>query len=416
VNLRVLSILVQMGCNHSGSAVTSFSGVGTPVEEGQRASSRSSGRSEGKSGRGSPVNAEASFHEAFVLGRKLGKGAFGCVYLTRRVESSVEDLAVKVSDLRPPKDKGSTIVDAKRQKAAEKEVAILQIVTGTIHVIRFEAAFYEGIYSYIVMEKCDQTLLQVFERMPNFTEIGLKRVFREMLMGLSAVHAVCIVHRDVKPDNFMCAGADCTVKLCDFGLASSISTPTSLELMGVYGTPPFMAPDILNGQRYGATVDTWAFGVLMYVLFFGKFPYTPTEPTGPAMKAAILAGTPAPTFRTPPGQQPLTSDALAVAQAVLRREVRDRPTADQALKFAFFTSAEDPNHTYGSLRPMLHAGKRCGAFDLPRGKGGVPKPTEMDTHLFSLRDRIHAKPSQGEDEKPEKTGATPRSGTDGDRR
>lgn len=69
---------------------------------------------------------------------------------------------------------------------------------------------------------------------------------------------------------------------------------------------------------------------------------------------------------------------------------------DQALKFAFFTSAEDPNHTYGSLRPMLHAGKRCGAFDLPRGKGGVPKPTEMDTHLFSLRDRIHAKPSQGD--------------------
>lgn len=81
---------------------------------------------------------------------------------------------------------------------------------------------------------------------------GHGAVGQDMLCGIAACHNSGIAHRDIKPDNFMVSPASgipgFAVKLCDFGLASKVSSPTARELRGVFGTPPFMAPEMLDDQ------------------------------------------------------------------------------------------------------------------------------------------------------------------------
>merc|ERR1712127_815217 len=106
-------------------------------------------------------------------------------------------------------------------------------------------------------------LLQALDRAPKLNECTYRRIFREMLQALAAVHAAGIVHRDIKHDNFLCAGPRETVKLCDFGLSGTLDAGT-VGLVGHNGTPPFMAPEMLRGGSYGGSVDIWGVGVIAY--------------------------------------------------------------------------------------------------------------------------------------------------------
>merc|ERR1719189_2933468 len=91
-------------------------------------------------------------------------------------------------------------------------------VSGHPNIVRLVEGFREDGLGYIIMERCDQTFLAGLEQMPRLTACTFVDPFRQMLQGLAAVHAAGIVHRDVKPDNFLLMH-DSTVKLADFGLS-----------------------------------------------------------------------------------------------------------------------------------------------------------------------------------------------------
>jgi len=384
-----------MGCAHSDSlpveTVESTGAKTGPSKSVHRVPSRTSATQR---------RASRSFHRDYVLHQKLGKGAFAVVYLAHKAEAeptSAEQVAVKISDLRPLMRRGvfdeeNLEAEAKRAKATEKEIDMMRKVVGSTNVIRILDSYVEGGLSYVVLEKCDKTLLQVLERMVKLNEDTLKPMFKGMLAGLAHVHNQCVVHRDVKPDNFLCQGPNSTVKLCDFGLASKTASPDAADLAGVNGTPPYMAPEMLKNERYSSKVDTWSFGVIVYVLFFGRFPYKPVEQTGPAMKAAIASGTPAPTFRPSStvsqkafGQDGgfVSASGIAFVRALLNRELTARPTCQQALASDVFAEAGERSY---SLRPILSAAKRCGAFDLPPSRGKAA-PTVVDQRLQELQER-----------------------------
>merc|ERR1719428_1666918 len=99
---------------------------------------------------------------------------------------------------------------------------------------------------------------------------------QQMFLAVSEVHALKMLHRDVKPDNFL-VGPGATVKLCDFGFARRFpSGPACVR--GVFGTAPFMSPEMIMGLEYGAPTDVWSLGVVLYVLLCGEFPYMPEKP------------------------------------------------------------------------------------------------------------------------------------------
>jgi len=329
----------------------------------------------------------ASFHNCYVLDGKLGRGAFAQVHLARGVARG-EEAAVKITDLRTG-DLTPGKPDYRKLRAAQKEATILRKVAECEHCVQAYEDFADDSFFYLVMERCDHTLLQVLERLPEVKEYVLARLASDMLRALNHIHSLNIVHRDVKPDNFLCCGFKHVVKLCDFGLAEVLSHPTA-ELKGVYGTAPFMSPEMLKVQGYGTLTDVWSLGVILYTLLFGQFPYQPVEATTKAMKAAIIAGQPQPTFKPKldldmGGRSRASPGAVSFLRACLCRDPGLRISARDALGQAWVSSDEDQpaRKSQPSLRPMLYAARRAGAFDVR--KVNDSESNSMDIALCAMQ-------------------------------
>ena len=241
---------------------------------------------------------EGNFHDKYVLGVKIGRGAFGQVRVVTKVSTGPlhrdeeptdpkHERAVKILDLRD-EDKPEEL-SAKLQKAAHKEATVWKAIGSHPNCIRLHDLFFGDDCCYMVMEKCNSGLLQSLASMPELTKRGLGHVFAQMLLGVAHCHRVKVVHRDIKPDNFLVGGEDGEViKLCEFGLSALL--PKQGKLRGVFGTAPYLCPEMLSGQWYDEKADVWSVAVIAYVLLLGDFPYVPKQQSAKMMKQAILEG------------------------------------------------------------------------------------------------------------------------------
>lgn len=286
------------------------------------------------------------------------------------------------------------MISSKLRRAAEKEAAFLRHVGGLQHCVSAFDFAIEGTLAYIAMEKCDMTLLRLLESQPSLREASLARIFSEMTQALASIHGLGIVHRDVKPDNFLCVGEAQTIKLCDFGLAEEEPRGGPGQgLTGVYGTAPFMSPEMLSGTGYDSKTDIWSLGVIMYVICFGQFPYIPAKTSASAMKAAILVGVPPPSFRPKSsldlsGGSPISECLKDLIRELLERDSVARITAEAALRHDWFGPGAE--RTTFPLRPMLYSAKRVGAFDI----GASRVEDALDLELKGLQEAARLTMSQ----------------------
>jgi len=109
-------------------------------------------------------------------------------------------------------------------------------------------------------------------QLPNNQEI---RAFASALLrAVSALHEANTVHRDIKPDNIMLRDHDWSQPvLIDFGLSKAVSDLTVTQYPGRVGSPPWMAPEQLGGERARKASDMWACGVVLFQLLEGTHPY-----------------------------------------------------------------------------------------------------------------------------------------------
>eukprot|EP00928_Gymnodinium_smaydae_P099379 TRINITY_DN9461_c0_g2_i1.p1 TRINITY_DN9461_c0_g2~~TRINITY_DN9461_c0_g2_i1.p1 ORF type:complete len:448 (-),score=87.71 TRINITY_DN9461_c0_g2_i1:174-1517(-) len=325
---------------------------------------------------------ENGFHKQYMLGQALGRGAFSQVHLVTKRDTG-EECAVKIVKLQKANNKDGNGINCKRDselvRISEAEIKALRHVGQGAHVVNTLAAFMDNVYCYIVMERCDLTLLRRLQRSPEVNEEFLADAFSGMLSGLAHCHRANVVHRDIKPDNYLCkldpfspnGRMSTQVRLCDFGFAAVATSDKALK--GIFGTAPFMSPEMLQKEYYGKPSDVWSFGVMMYVLMLGRFPYVSSEATSAAMKRAILLGEPKPSFEAcvrPMSQTDAsgrsqrwpTGDAEAMLRGILHRDPRQRPSCDDVLQSTFFRR---PSGSWNpaSLRPMIMAARQTGAFN-----------------------------------------------------
>jgi len=81
-----------------------------------------------------------------------------------------------------------------------------------------------------------------------------------------------MIHRDIKLGNVL-IGEDHEPKICDFGFAKMTKSKKEVT-QSILGTPVTMAPEIYLGLEYDNKVDIWSFGVVIYKMVYGKYPFS----------------------------------------------------------------------------------------------------------------------------------------------
>ncbi|KAI3849813.1 hypothetical protein MKW98_026727 [Papaver atlanticum] len=100
----------------------------------------------------------------------------------------------------------------------------------------------------------------------------VRKYLRDIVAGLMYLHTHNVVHGDIKPDNLLVTGSG-VVKIADFSV-SQVFEDENDELRRSPGTPVFTAPECCSGITYhGRAADTWALGVTLYYMVFGKYPF-----------------------------------------------------------------------------------------------------------------------------------------------
>ena len=123
----------------------------------------------------------------------------------------------------------------------------------------------------------------------------------ELARGLEAIHERGIVHRDLKPANVL-MGRQGEVKIADFGIALEASEERLTQIGYAVGTPPYMSPEQLLGERVDTRSDLFAFGVLLYEMLSGVLPFPEVDPeNGEALIHRIQGGRYRPLGRAAPG-------------------------------------------------------------------------------------------------------------------
>jgi hypothetical protein len=115
------------------------------------------------------------------------------------------------------------------------------------------------------------------------------RIGLAVLGALEAAHRAGVLHRDVKPDNIL-LGENDRVVLSDFGIAQVEGEQGLTETGGFVGSPEFIAPERVLGQRPGPASDLWSLGVVLYAAVEGMSPYRRSNT--PATLQAVLSAEP----------------------------------------------------------------------------------------------------------------------------
>ncbi|MFF4622722.1 protein kinase domain-containing protein [Nonomuraea jabiensis] len=244
----------------------------------------------------------------WLLGR-LGMGGQGVVYLGQSADGA--KAAVKVLHAQLSADPTS------RRRLAAELVAVQKVAA--FCTARVLAADVEGDRPYIVSEYvAGPSLAQVVAADGPRRGPTLMRLAIGTATALTAIHQAEVIHRDFKPGNVL-LGRD-GPRVIDFGIAKVLDLATSVSAE-IIGTPSFMAPEQLSGERLSAKLDVFAWGCTMVYAATGSAPFG--HDALPVIMNRILSA--------PPELGALDGDLRRIVAGCLDKVPANRPSAREVL-------------------------------------------------------------------------------------
>mmetsp|Transcript_8828 Transcript_8828/g.17473 ORF Transcript_8828/g.17473 Transcript_8828/m.17473 type:complete len:479 (-) Transcript_8828:309-1745(-) len=209
------------------------------------------------------------FHSKYDLGDTLGRGNYSVVRKGKLKSDPDSLFAVKCI-------KESSLTHEDRE-ALKVETTILKGMDSP-HIVKLLGFYHEPSEKlfYIVMEYVGGG--ELFDRIiakEYYSEADAQKLVRVIAEAIKYCHDRGVVHRDLKPENILLTSKDDddSIKIADFGFAKQYDTSSDEALSTSCGTPGYVAPEILNGHKYGKEVDMWSFGVIIYILLCGYPPF-----------------------------------------------------------------------------------------------------------------------------------------------
>lgn len=211
----------------------------------------------------SSVAAQAKFTlEDFEIKSILGKGTFGKVYLTQ-LKPTGQMYAIKTM-------RKDVLIETDQIDATKLERDILlncnhQFLVGMDYVFQNDLRLY-----FVMPFVKGGELYTHFLKNKRFPEEVVKFYATQMVMAIGYLHEKNIIHRDLKLENIL-IDEEGYLKIIDFGLAKILKDEE--EAMTFWGTPEYIAPEVIGRKGHDKAVDWWALGVIIYEMLIGVTPF-----------------------------------------------------------------------------------------------------------------------------------------------
>jgi len=200
------------------------------------------------------------------LGKKLGKGSFGTVWLAEAGE-----LTVAAKEMEKEFEQN--------EQEYKKELEIMSQLHSE-YVVRVFGSVVTKTSYFIIMEYMPLKSLTTALRKCTFSPYMRCRFMLDVARGMQYLHEQGIIHRDLKPGNVLVATldpfADVLCKITDFGEARKAMNDThTMTMTSGIGSPFYMAPEMIrNDSKYTRAVDTYSFGIMCVELWNEMEPYS----------------------------------------------------------------------------------------------------------------------------------------------
>ncbi|MQL86770.1 hypothetical protein Taro_019298 [Colocasia esculenta] len=201
----------------------------------------------------------------YIFGKLIGRGSFSDVWLARHrvrgTEVAVKEIAMER-------------LSRKLQESLLSEIVILKKINHPNIIALLDIIEYPKTI-YIILEFCRGGDLSLYiQRHGRVPEATAKYFMQQLAVGLQVLREHNLIHRDLKPQNLLLSSTDdnSTLKIADFGFARPLQPRGLAETL--CGSPLYMAPEIMQLQKYDAKADLWSVGVILFQLLTGKTPFT----------------------------------------------------------------------------------------------------------------------------------------------
>ncbi|HEY3367026.1 MAG TPA: serine/threonine-protein kinase [Symbiobacteriaceae bacterium] len=247
----------------------------------------------------------------FVLQRPLGQGGMARTYVAQDTHTG-QEVVLKFPD-------PNQIGDVATYERFRRELAIAQRLQHRA-IPRLVSAREDGFRPYLALEYVEGKPLNDLIRSGRLTVAEVEGIAGQLAEVLAYCHQQGVVHRDLKPANLLLA-PDGKLHVIDFGIASVVGMPrvTWRGFSGLAGSPEYMAPEKIQGERGTSRADIYAVGITLYELLVGSAPYRDEHPL--STMCLHLEGTPEPLLRRRP-DTPLY--LAAVIARCMRRRAAER--------------------------------------------------------------------------------------------
>jgi len=239
----------------------------------------------------------------FEIGKPLGRGKFGSVYLAREKRTKYI-VALKVLQK-------SQLLKAGVEHQLRREIEIQSHLRHR-NILRMFGYFYDSKRIYLILEYSPGgELYKKLTARGRFSERVSARYICDLSQALSFCHQKHVIHRDIKPENLL-VGAHGEIKIADFGW--SVHAPSSRRNT-LCGTLDYLPPEMVEGRDHDEMVDVWSLGVLLYEFLVGNPPFEAEGHSATYRRISRVD------LRFPPGVSP---DAQDLIIKLLRKDPRHR--------------------------------------------------------------------------------------------
>ncbi|KAK8918553.1 Serine/threonine-protein kinase Aurora-1 [Platanthera zijinensis] len=200
----------------------------------------------------------------FEIGKPLGRGKFGHVFLAREKKSN-HIVAIKVLSK-------TQLKQSQVEHQIRREVEIQSHLRHP-NILRLYGYFYDQTRVYLILEHATKgELYKELQRCKYFSERRAATYIASLARALIYLHGKHVIHRDIKPENLL-LGVQGDIKIADFGW--SVHTFNRRKTM--CGTLDYLPPEMVESIEHDASVDIWSLGVLCYEFLYGEPPFEAKE-------------------------------------------------------------------------------------------------------------------------------------------